>query len=239
MLGHGRGDGQALAERFRTLADRLTDTDDVEGALVDVVKLAPSTVPGCDWAGITQMTRHQLRTLAASDPIVQEVDQLQYRLGQGPCVEAATVDGVFLADDLSTDTSWPQFSARTVAQTPVRSVLSLTINPSPPRAALNLYGLAPSGFTVDSVDRATVFAAHAQVLMMYARALHKVANLNRALTTSRLIGAAVGILMHANRITTDEAFDRLVHASQHMNRKLSDLAEEVTATGSLPTIEKR
>lgn len=235
MAGSGRGDRQALAERFRALTDRLAGTLDIEETLTDVATLAASTVPGADWAGITQMAqRHHPRTLAASDPIVHHVDQLQYRLGEGPCVQAAQVDGVFLADDLATDSTWPRFGARTVAQTAVRSVLSLTISPFPPRAALNLYGPVPAVFTPDSVQRARLFAAHAQVLLAYTRAVQKVVNLNRALATSRVIGAAVGILMRAREATADDAFDGLVRASQHLNRKLSDIAEEVTVTGALP-----
>lgn len=54
---------------------------------------------------------------------------------------------------------------------------------------------------------ATVVPAHTKVLVPYARATDK---LTRALTTSRLIGAAIGILMSA-------------------------LADEVTPTGALPS----
>jgi AmiR/NasT family two-component response regulator len=50
---------------------------------------------------------------------------------------------------------------------------------------------------------ATVVPAHTKVLLLYVRATDK---LNRALTTSRLIGAAIGILMSALKINQDEAF---------------------------------
>jgi AmiR/NasT family two-component response regulator len=90
------------------------------------------------------------------------------------------------------------------------------------------------GFTPDRVDTAVVFAAHAQLLLMNIDNAGKVHNLNQALTTSRLIVTAIGILMFADQIGEDEAFDRLIRASQNLNRKLSDIAREVTPTGALP-----
>ena len=57
------------------------------------------------------------------------------------------------------------------------------------------------------------------------------AGLEVALLTRDIIGQAKGILMERYRITADEAFERLRAASQHKNRKLRDLAEELASTG--------
>lgn len=56
-------------------------------------------------------------------------------------------------------------------------------------------------------------------------------NLKRALEHSRDIGAAIGIVMAFRKMTQDEAFDWLRHASQDQNRKLYDVARDVIATG--------
>ena len=60
-------------------------------------------------------------------------------------------------------------------------------------------------------------------------------NLRAALASNRQIGAAIGILMARLKITEDEAFDALRSASQHLHRKLRDVADEVVTTGDLPT----
>lgn len=151
-------------------------------------------------------------------------------------MDAASVDGLFQEQDLMTSSSWPVFGAEVTARTPVRSLVSLTIHPSPARAALNLYSSRTGVFTTASIDLATVFAAHAQVLLMLTRQTDQVTNLDRALTTSRLVGNAVGILMYAYRIPAEEAFGRLRTASSHLNRKLTDIAAEVTDTGELPAV---
>ena len=63
------------------------------------------------------------------------------------------------------------------------------------------------------------------------RLTEHVTQLEAALLTRDIIGQAKGILMERHRITEEEAFDRLRKASQHMNRKLRDLAEELVRTG--------
>jgi AmiR/NasT family two-component response regulator len=64
-------------------------------------------------------------------------------------------------------------------------------------------------------------------------AREKISNLEIALTTSRKIGVAVGILMRDHRITEAEAFDVLVVASQRAHRKLRAIAEDVVYFGTL------
>jgi hypothetical protein len=62
----------------------------------------------------------------------------------------------------------------------------------------------------------------------------KIANLERALVSARRIGAAMGVLMQAHKITDLDAFDLLRLASQRSHRKLPDVAEDVLLTGALP-----
>jgi AmiR/NasT family two-component response regulator len=64
-------------------------------------------------------------------------------------------------------------------------------------------------------------------------AQHKIKHLEVALASSRRIGAAVGILMATYKVPERQAFDMLVAVSQHHQRKLRDLADDVVATGSL------
>jgi AmiR/NasT family two-component response regulator len=58
--------------------------------------------------------------------------------------------------------------------------------------------------------------------------------LEAALGSSREIGMAMGVLMSRGRTSQDEAFDLLRRASQHLNRKLRDVAANVIETGVLP-----
>lgn len=62
---------------------------------------------------------------------------------------------------------------------------------------------------------------------------HKVANLQQALATSRVIGTAVGILVERHKVTADAAFDMLVASSQHHNRKVREIADTLVFSGQL------
>jgi DNA-binding response OmpR family regulator len=57
--------------------------------------------------------------------------------------------------------------------------------------------------------------------------------LRAGLDSNRIIGTAIGILMTNHRLTAATAFELLVAASQHSNRKLRDIAADITSTGRL------
>jgi AmiR/NasT family two-component response regulator len=78
---------------------------------------------------------------------------------------------------------------------------------------------------------ALLFATHAAIAMSSEQSRQ---DLRTAVTTREVIGQAQGILMERFKITDDLAFRLLVRASQDTNRKLRDIAEEVTTTGQLP-----
>jgi AmiR/NasT family two-component response regulator len=59
-------------------------------------------------------------------------------------------------------------------------------------------------------------------------------DLHAALATREVIGQAQGILMERERVTASQAFDILRRASQHLNRKLRDVAQDLVDTGEAP-----
>jgi hypothetical protein len=84
--------------------------------------------------------------------------------------------------------------------------------------------------TQADIDRLLIAELEAQALIDRAQ----IANLEIALSTARRIGAAMGIVMAAYRVTEEQAFATLRIASQHSHRKLRDVAEDVLVTGVTP-----
>jgi AmiR/NasT family two-component response regulator len=76
-----------------------------------------------------------------------------------------------------------------------------------------------------------IFAAHAAIALSSAR---QVENLQRQTASRDIIGRAKGMLMAQRHVTDDEAFALLRDASQHLNTKLFDVAQEMNRTGELP-----
>ncbi|GAB2486075.1 GAF and ANTAR domain-containing protein [Jatrophihabitans fulvus] len=230
------GQSAQLAEEFARLNEFLSGGGGLDAALTRLVHLAVAAVPGCDWAAVTEWPpRREPRSLADSDGVAAEIDRLQYEVGEGPCMEAAADSEAVVAADLTSEKRWPAFTAAALDRSPVRGILAIHLADEPARTALNLYSARPEAFVDETLGTAAVFAAHARVLLLHARTAVKASQLEQALVTSRQIGAAMGILMSDHKITQDQAFDLLRRSSQRLHRKLHDVADEVTETGTLPT----
>ena len=64
----------------------------------------------------------------------------------------------------------------------------------------------------------------------------KVEGLEEALLSRDVIGQAKGVLMERFHLTPDQAFEELRASSQKHNRKVRDIAAELSQTGEWPVI---
>jgi hypothetical protein len=83
------------------------------------------------------------------------------------------------------------------------------------------------------LDRAIELVRTQRLELAVAAERNKAANLEVALASNREIGQAIGILMAAYKLTSQQGFDLLRMASQHAHRKLREVAREVCETGML------
>lgn len=225
-----------LSQRLATIARRL-DTGTAHETLQLIVDLAVVTIPGCEHAGISFVNRRKISTPAASDAVALRVDAVQFEAGQGPCLDAMEDDRIFRTDDLSTETRWPLFAARAHAETGIRSMLGLRLFArGRTMGALNLMSAEPRAFDDDSLSTAALFAALAAVALNAAQTEE---TLQLALKSRDIIGQAMGILMERHGITDREAFQRLSTASQSLNVRLKDVADQVVLTGEDAPAEPR
>jgi hypothetical protein len=114
------------------------------------VEVAVETIDGCDYAGIFVLEGDTISTPVHTDPIVIEVDALQHRAGEGPCLDAIAKNAAFCAPDLVDDCRWPTLGplANSIG---IRSALAFPLAADGTRGALNLYARYPGAF--DVVDR--------------------------------------------------------------------------------------
>ncbi len=231
----------ALGQQLGQLA--VSMADDAGGAYElltqqRLVGFAATRIPGAEHASVTQIQGNRPpRTTASSHQLPYDCDQLQYQCGEGPCLEAIATDSVVLVQDLATDTRWPQFARVTLAQTPTRSMLSLRLFlTGDTQAGLNLYSTKPGAFADQSTTTASMFSAYASMALIAADRYVDAQHLARALESSRTIGMAMGILMAGGPLTSEQAFDQLRTTSQNLNRKLHEVAAEVTLASELPRV---
>ncbi len=216
-----------MADRVRQLAD----SPPVDELLQRALELAIETVPGCEEAGISLVRKSQIETPASVGSLAAKCDRLQQELGDGPCIAALAEADLVRIDEMLGEERWPDFAARAAALG-VHSLLAVRMaTPRDRECALNLYATTPRAFDRDSELLATAYATHVGMLLA---TQDKEANLRAAIRSRESIGQAMGILMERHRITASEAFDLIVHASQHTNVKLREIAEELVQTGALP-----
>jgi hypothetical protein len=90
---------------FTKVARSLFLADGVEDSLTRAVDLSVVTVEACEFAGAFLLEGDEVTTRACTDPVVAEVDALQLRAGEGPCLDAIAHKLTFYAGELGTDLS--------------------------------------------------------------------------------------------------------------------------------------
>jgi hypothetical protein len=225
-----------LAQGFARLAGILLEADSVADVLTRVVGATQALVPDADLVSLTLRTPDgQLHTPVETDTLGTELDDLQQRFDEGPCLDAARTPNTAYthSGDLTGDDPWPRFGPA-AAQRGFRSVLSTSLLPHDTRlaGALNIFSTAPGRLgSQAAVDQALLLASHASLAVAHTEAVRladlREAHLHRALESRDVIGQAKGILMHQRGISADEAFDLLRRTSQDLNVKLATLAHTV------------
>jgi hypothetical protein len=224
-----------LGLQFATLTSALLDAQTVEDVLNQVVSAAVDVARPVDVVSATLRSPDgAFHTPIYSHAVGLELDEMQYALGEGPCVTAALDPGPAFAAwrDLRADSPWPHF-APAACGIGMRAVLSVSLlpTPNPPRisGALNLYSRSTGG--LDEVDKNIILllATHASLALATTEAVTisklRDAQLHKAIDSRDVIGQAKGILMGRRGISAEEAFDILRHTSQNLNVKLVEIAE--------------
>jgi GAF domain-containing protein len=211
---------------------KLSETD-IDGILARVAALAKQTLPGVDEASVTLVRGKDAHTAAFTGQLAIELDEWQYRLGRGPCLDASAGKMTLSIADMSDEPRWSQWAAKAYARGSHSSLsVGLPVEEQV-TGALNLYSTKPHAFDDDTVVLAQTFAGYAAVALANAHLYDVKANLAQqmqaAMESRAVIEQAKGIIMGERRCTADEAFTILTKVSQDSNRKLRDVAAALVA----------
>lgn len=223
-------DDEALQSGLRGLSEMLLSETNAETLLDSVTSLAAEALPGCHAASISLTRKGRPTTPVCSAEIAREADLSQYDTNQGPCLSAIETGEIVRTDSFLDEDRWPAFSKQ-AASRGLMSALSLPLRAGDEViGALNLYSRQVENFR-DGHDRAALFARQASVTLSNAQALRRAEELAQqlaiALESRDVIGQAKGIIMTAEGVSSEKAFDVLRRASQRSNRKLHDVAREI------------
>jgi GAF domain-containing protein len=111
------------AAALAQMAGLVLSRETVDTALELVTSLAATATANTLGAAVSVVDEHDRRSRAASDPMVEQADVLQYELDDGPCMTAWRTRELVRIDDTTTDSRWPRWS-EAVSPLGVRAVLS-------------------------------------------------------------------------------------------------------------------
>src|SRR4051794_12293914 len=72
-----------------------------------VADLAADTIPGADEVSVTLVRNDRGVTAAYSGELALAVDERQYEVDHGPCLDASRGNELLVVDDMRTETRWP------------------------------------------------------------------------------------------------------------------------------------
>jgi GAF domain-containing protein len=227
----------ALGALHERLAGVVLAGRELPEVLTEIVQISRGAMPGADATSITLIRDDRAFTAAFDGQIAMDADELQYERGYGPCLDAGRAGELFVVADMAAEDRWPDYAVH-AAERGVGSSLSVPLPfQGATIGALNNYALQAHAFDEADIALGEEVAAFVAIAVgnaeAAARASDDVLNMRRAMASRGVIEQAKGILMERYKITAEQAFTLLTHASQRHNVKLRDVAEELVTTGVL------
>ncbi len=215
----------------RIMAELADGGDDWSAARLCVA--CPGIVQ-VDGAGVMLMSGDIPRgSLCTSNEVSQLIEELQYTLGEGPCVDAYQQDRVVTEPDLAHPVThrWPAFSAP-VLEAGVRAVFGFPLRVGTVRlGALNLYrtriGLLGAEQNANALVMADIAARWVLEAQAGAPADTVAAELEAGADFHFVVHNAAGMVSVQEGISVTEALVRLRARAFSDGRLLADVARDV------------
>lgn len=226
-------DGELAAVAAR-MSGLLLSRESVDSVLELIVSLAGATITTAAGAGVTLVDDEgRPATTSASGPLVRDADNLQYELGEGPCLAALAQCAPMRIDDVATERRWPRWCAA-VAGSGLRSVLTAPmVTEDGCHGAIKIYATGPGAFGLADERTLATFADRAAVLVANARAYERASRFSEqfklTLRDRDLVTMAKGFLMGRERLGEDAAFDRLLALARAGGHSPAEAAAELLA----------
>ncbi len=229
----------AAAEELRglvVLAQEIAAQPHPSAASERAVELAATAI-GCEHSGLARLDGDRLLFTAGAElAVLDALHAADSESGESIGLRACRLGTAVLSNDLEHDRRW-RLASPPDGQPPVRAVLALPLMLHGEKlGVLTCYSHDAHFFDERRIAAAGAYADHVAIALSVVLGRQKVRDLHVALESNREIGVAVGIVMSRLRLAAPPAFEVLQAASQNSNRKLRDIARQVTRTGEVPLV---
>ena len=189
-------------------------------------------------AAISLLTESPSReTLWASDPTAEMLEDLQFTLNEGACMQAAATGSPVLVSDLNDSTEalrWPVFAAAVAEQTDAVALFALPLQWGAVNlGVLDLYRRTPGGLTLEQSRDAISAAAIAALMMLGARTEPGDGDgdgwLDPAVSSRAEVHQATGMVLAQLHVSAEVALARMRAYAFVEQRLLIDVARDVVS----------
>lgn len=225
-----------IGERLVEISGLMLGEEDAEISLKRVTSMACASIPRCDAASVVLVEAGAVDSVLTDAEPLRVVGEIQFQHHDGPSVRAiregrphaysvreepgSALAEAIIAAGFSTMMAFPLAHGEAAFGT------------------LELYSSAAEPFDEDVSDIGRMFAEQAAIALnhsrLYAASVTLCEQLQEALTSRAVIDQAKGVLMERLGCDADTAFAALREASQRMNRKVRDLAQELVTNAGQP-----
>jgi hypothetical protein len=218
-------------ERVARVSSALAAADEDSQSSLCVASAGVARVSG---AGVVLMMHGRaLGTVCSSDPLAEAIEEIQYTLGEGPCVDAFSTRQPVLVPDLGAKeiVRWPGFREGALAAG-IRAVFGFPILIGPVCiGAVNLYHDRSGPLTDEQLADATVVAHVAGRTVLDWQSVAGEGSLARQLehlpTNRAVVHQATGMISVQAAVTINDAVALLRAYAFSTNRPVSDVATDV------------
>lgn len=233
------GADHRVAQAYQLIDDEPTTADTPGGLMGQLHQLCSAlarSLPAYG-VGISLMSEDYAGggTAAASNPASRILDELQFSLVEGPCIDAYSSRRPVLEGDLAGAglSRWPVYGPAAAHQG-VGAVFAFPLQIGAARlGALDVYCREPGALTPEGVSQAVTFADIAVTMLLDAQgkatAGEPADGLDDVLANRLEVYQAQGMTMVDLGVSLEEAMARLRAYAFSSNRYLSDVARDVVA----------
>jgi hypothetical protein len=225
--------------RIERLLALLQDTgNDGTSSVATRLCLASSTAVGVDAAGVSLIAADHHSTVATSDRLAEQAEDLQASSRQGPCFDAVLEGRAILAPNLAdqqTLNRWPEF-ARSALDVGIHAVFGFPLSiDGHPIGALDLYSRTPFELSDGGINDALVLADLTAIAVHDGKDHGRIdevglsSSLDEPWAHRAVVHHATGMTAVELGVSVDEALLRLRAYAFAASRTLDDVSRDVVA----------
>lgn len=216
---------------FGRIKGLLLSAETVQQAVDLLAEAAKEVIPGAIGAGVTLVKDGRRTSAGATDALVSQADDMQYELGEGPCLSAWATGEAVRIDDTRIEPRWRKWNAA-VSQGPVRSCLSVPLLRGKEHlGAMKVYSADPSAFDDATEAMLLRFAVPAAALLGHVQTTETPRQITdellAALRTRDVIGLAKGILMGGRGLTEYQAHTEIIERAKRQKIPTEQAAQQL------------